>query len=298
MGITWAVLRPGNQGALAELEGAGGGHEPRRQPRQRDGRRARRLPQGLEDAARHPGGKQIDPDGAATLADAQATADKLLTKDGRKPVIGHEGPIIKEPTEIEMRFPPMCDNAEEYVVVGGYEKGGDNELFTIGKHKFFFRHSPHYVVVQLQHRIEAPEGFGQVARRCPRRRPHRARHFGDRVARSRLGALPAGDDRTQLAASSSPSRATRCTAATSRSWRRARLRLRRRRLRVSVVAEYLPLVTMFVLATVFAGAVVRRVADCSRRSGRRQPSPLRTSAGSCRAASRPSGSRCASTSWR
>lgn len=95
------------------------------------------------------------------LADAQAAADKVITKLGRKPLIGHEGPIIKKPTEVELRYKPMFDSGEDYVVIGGFEKGGDNSLFTIGHHKFFFRHSPHYVVVQLAPKVKLPDEFGK-----------------------------------------------------------------------------------------------------------------------------------------
>jgi hypothetical protein len=46
----------------------------------------------------------------------------------------------------------------------GYETGGDNELFTIGKHKFYFRHSPHWAVVQVQ---PAKEVEGEVIKPEP-----------------------------------------------------------------------------------------------------------------------------------
>lgn len=126
------------------------------------------FPKGWKTLPATQAAKQTDPDGAAILSDAQASADALLTKQGRQPRIGHEGPIIKEPTEVEKRYRPLYDTAAEYVVVGGYRKGGDNELFTIGKHDFFFRHSPHYVVVQLQKAIERPEGFGTGAPPLPK----------------------------------------------------------------------------------------------------------------------------------
>ena len=93
-------------------------------------------------------------EGDKVLGDAQSAADNFITKSGRKPKMGHEGPIIKEPTPAQLRFPAEFSESANYKVLGGFEKGGDNELFTFNKHKFFFRHSPHYVVVQLQAVIE------------------------------------------------------------------------------------------------------------------------------------------------
>ena len=61
--------------------------------------------------------------------------------------------------------------------------------------------------------------------------------------------------------------------------------------------QYLPIFTMLVLAILFSGLSFFGRA-CSPRARRRRPRRRPTSAASCRPASRPSASRCASTSWR
>ena len=43
--------------------------------------------------------------GDKILGDAQAAADNFITKSGRKPKMGHEGPIIKEPTPAQLALP-------------------------------------------------------------------------------------------------------------------------------------------------------------------------------------------------
>ncbi len=108
--------------------------------------------------------KKMPETGSSVLADAQAAVDAFVTKSGRKPKMGHEGPIIKEPTAEQLRFPAEFSESSDYVLVGGYEKGGDNclgpkdscttvmpkkILFWKINHKFFFRHSPHYVAVAV-----------------------------------------------------------------------------------------------------------------------------------------------------
>ena len=110
------------------------------------------------------GWKKMPLAGSAVLADAQAAADAFITKSGRKPKMGHEGPVVKEPTPAQLRFPAEFSESADYVLVGGYEKGGDNclgpkkscttvlpkkILFWKINHKFFFRHSPHYVAVAV-----------------------------------------------------------------------------------------------------------------------------------------------------
>jgi hypothetical protein len=150
MGITWAFYGQGLKGRppswkVKEVVTAPGGDLG---------------PAALPPLHDFPKGWKPLPKDNPELADAQAAADKIVTKSGRKPIIGHEGPIIKEPTEVETRYPAVFDSGEDYVVIGGYEKGGDNELFKIGHHKFFFRHSPHYVIVQLAPKIVPPAGFG------------------------------------------------------------------------------------------------------------------------------------------
>lgn len=117
------------------------------------------------------GWKKMSIEGNAVLADAQAAADAFITKSGRKPKMGHEGPIIKDPTPTQLRYPAQFATSEEYVLVGGYEKGGDNclgpkescttvmpekILFWKVTHKFFLRHSPHWVAVAVQPAIPNP----------------------------------------------------------------------------------------------------------------------------------------------
>lgn len=112
-----------------------------------------------------PGGwKKLPKSGSSVLADAQAAADAFITKSGRKPKMGPEGPIVKQPTPAQLRFPAEFSASADYVLVGGYETGGDNCLGPKGSctavlpkkilfwkinHKFFFRHSPHYVAVAV-----------------------------------------------------------------------------------------------------------------------------------------------------
>lgn len=100
----------------------------------------------------HPGDK--------VLADAQAAADAVLAASASSGG-GHgeaSGPEIDR-----KRLPSPFKKATDYVPVGGFEKGGDNELFTIGRHKFFFRHSPHFAIVQVKPAEEQPEGSTAAA---------------------------------------------------------------------------------------------------------------------------------------
>ncbi|MEY2469348.1 MAG: hypothetical protein QOF21_2046 [Actinomycetota bacterium] len=119
--------------------------------------------------------KKLPASGSSVLADAQAAADAFITKSGRKPKMGHEGPIIKDPTPAQLRFPAEFSESSDYVLVGGYEKGGDNclgpkasctavlpkkILFWKVNHKFFFRHSPHYVAVAVAPVLAQPTPEG------------------------------------------------------------------------------------------------------------------------------------------
>lgn len=91
--------------------------------------------------------------GDKALADAQAAADQVLAPS-EAPAGGHgESGQPEEP-----KFPPPFDAPTDYEFKAGFEKGGDNELFTIGRHKFYFRHSPHYAVVQVQEALPQAEG--------------------------------------------------------------------------------------------------------------------------------------------
>jgi hypothetical protein len=115
---------------------------------------------------------------ASVLGDSTAAADNFITKTGRKPKIGPEGPIIQDPTPEALRYAAEYATSDEYVVVGGYERGGDNcwgpkascthhapkkILFWKMHHKFFFLHSPHYVAVQLRAAVRGEDDpFGNA----------------------------------------------------------------------------------------------------------------------------------------
>lgn len=108
----------------------------------------------------------------SVLGDSTAAADNFITKTGRKPKIGPEGPIEHDPTPEELRYPAEFSTSDQYVVIGGYERGGDNcwgpkepcthdapdkILFWKIHHKFFFLHSPHYVAVQTRAALPGPK---------------------------------------------------------------------------------------------------------------------------------------------
>jgi hypothetical protein len=89
--------------------------------------------------------------GDKAYADAVAAADQVLAPSAAPPSAhGH----VEAPKEPEFESP--FDRPTDYVAQPvGYEVGGDNELFTIGRHKFYFRHSPHWAVVQVQPALPA-----------------------------------------------------------------------------------------------------------------------------------------------
>lgn len=99
--------------------------------------------------------------GDKIYADAQAAADHVLAPS-TAPAGGHGA---EEPEEPE--FPPPFKAATDYVHRAGWRTGGDNELFTIRKHKFYFRHSPHWVVIQVQPAVKVEPAPGQVVRPRP-----------------------------------------------------------------------------------------------------------------------------------
>jgi hypothetical protein len=96
--------------------------------------------------------------GDKALADAQAAADQALAPSTSPPHSAHGS--HSEPAEPE--FPPPFKKPSDYTFVHGYEVGGDNELFTLGNHKFFFRHSPHWAVIQVQPTVKQAPAPGQV----------------------------------------------------------------------------------------------------------------------------------------
>lgn len=97
------------------------------------------------------------------LADAQAAADQVLAPSAA-PASAHGGESAPEEPEFESPF----KSADDYVPkTTGYEIGGDNELFTIGRHKFYFRHSAHWAVVQVQPALKQTPPPGQVVKPAP-----------------------------------------------------------------------------------------------------------------------------------
>ena len=89
--------------------------------------------------------------GEKALADTQAAADQVLAPSTAPPSAHGATSAPEEP-----EFPPPFKAPTDYVLVAAHEKGGDNELFTIGNHKFYLRHSPHYAVVQVRPAVPKP----------------------------------------------------------------------------------------------------------------------------------------------
>ena len=104
--------------------------------------------------AEFPKGWKSLPPGNPARADAQAAADTYLlpAAEAEAEGAGAEGEAP--------RFTSPFRSTTDYVPVAAYEKGGDNELFTIGKHKFFVRHSTRYAVLQLQPALDQSGGPG------------------------------------------------------------------------------------------------------------------------------------------
>jgi hypothetical protein len=96
------------------------------------------------------------PPGDATRADAQAAADAALVPAA--PTAGEHGGAAK-PTE-PPRYTTPFKETTDYVTVDAYHRGGDNQLFTIGRHKLYFRHSPHYAVIQVKPALDQSGGPG------------------------------------------------------------------------------------------------------------------------------------------
>jgi hypothetical protein len=113
---------------------------------------------GVEAMQNFPRGWKSLPPGNPARADAQAAADTFLLP-AAEAAGEHGGGGSGGETE-PPRFSSPFKSTADYVAVGAYEKGGDNELFTIGKHKFFFRHSTRYAVLQLQPALDQSGGPG------------------------------------------------------------------------------------------------------------------------------------------
>ncbi len=85
------------------------------------------------------GWEELHP-GDAELADAQATADKILAPSAA-PAAGH-GEEAK-PDPITERFDSPFSTTSDYVLLDGYRHGGENYFFSL-------RHRPHYVLIQVK----------------------------------------------------------------------------------------------------------------------------------------------------
>ncbi len=74
-------------------------------------------------------------EGTGQRGDGQATVDATLKKSKSDP--------LKTPRA-------LFAETSDYQSIGAFRRGGDNQLFTIGRHKMFLRHSPHYFVIMVQ----------------------------------------------------------------------------------------------------------------------------------------------------
>jgi hypothetical protein len=142
MGVVWMVFGIGLKG-----------RDPEWKPMQLvNGQLANRVTvEEVRETFPHDGWQRLTPTDKI-YGDAIAAADHVLA-----PVAsagGHGAEAGPSPEE-QARFASPFRNATDYEVVAAYRKGGDNELFTIGQHKFFFRHSPHYAVVQVKAKPDA-----------------------------------------------------------------------------------------------------------------------------------------------
>lgn len=87
--------------------------------------------------------KELAP-GDAILADAQATADKLLAPGSAEAApAGHGGEEEAKPDPVAERFESPFSTSEDYVLLDGYRIGGEDYFLTL-------RHRPHYVVVRVK----------------------------------------------------------------------------------------------------------------------------------------------------
>ena len=103
-----------------------------------------------------PRGWKSLPPGDKIRADAQAAVDAVLA-----PSAGAEaGHAAGANGQEQPRFASPFKKVEDYVTVSAYHRGGDNELFTIGAHKFYLRHSPHHAVVQVRPALKQEGGPG------------------------------------------------------------------------------------------------------------------------------------------
>jgi hypothetical protein len=94
-----------------------------------------------------PQGWQVHKAGEPIFGDASSAADRVFVPSAA----ASPGKEAKPPTpEEQARFGSPYTATADYTVTAVYDKGGDNWLFKFHRHKFYFRHSAHFVVVQVQ----------------------------------------------------------------------------------------------------------------------------------------------------
>jgi len=100
--------------------------------------------------AQFPVGWRVLLPGTPALAEAQAAADKALVPSP---------PSAKSGSAATPAFPPVFKSTTDYVMVGGYTRGGHNYIlnlfgwhwvFSIRHHKFYLHHQPHYFILRVQ----------------------------------------------------------------------------------------------------------------------------------------------------
>lgn len=112
------------------------------------------------------------PQGDPVLGDAQGAADKVLSGagEGEGEGGGHGGGAQEGGGEegggAETTVKPIFDSPSDYVVTGGYRKGGEDYYIPGGfleRSRGFLKgwfHKPHYVIVEATPTIELPETGG------------------------------------------------------------------------------------------------------------------------------------------
>jgi hypothetical protein len=98
-------------------------------------------------AADFPSGWHKHIAGEPIYGDSSSAADRVFVPSAAAQPGKEAKPLTPEQ---QARFASPYTATSDYTVTAVYDKGGDNWLFKLHKHKFYFRHAPHYVVVQVQ----------------------------------------------------------------------------------------------------------------------------------------------------
>lgn len=142
MGLVWAVFGIGLKGA-----------EPEWKIKEViTGPASQSLVGVMED---FPGGKWVElHPGDAELAEAQASADKVLAPASAGESGGHGEEEGGGEAEAEEHFESPFKRTEDYVLLDGYRHGGEDYFLTL-------RHRPHYAVVRVKPALfdTPPPGF-------------------------------------------------------------------------------------------------------------------------------------------